>query len=145
MSAGVTEQQLALDLRAQADEIGRVLACIRDRRGAEAAITIDEIAARTTVHRREIQAIVKILVEERLQPIGSLWRPPYGYYIVSDEAELSRNAWQFLARGVSNMKHGRAFLQPGIAGPILGQLDLFIVAVVPFLEGLSARVRRSAK
>ncbi|MGZ8709980.1 MAG: hypothetical protein ACXW28_07130 [Thermoanaerobaculia bacterium] len=124
----------------QLARVARVLACIRKHKGPSLAISIAAIAERTDVPYRDVQEITKYLVEERFEPIGTLWSKPYGYYIVTDEHDLARNAWQVLSRGVSNIRHGRAYLTPALAGPIAGQLDLFVVNIAPFLAQLEERV-----
>lgn len=136
----MTQIPLQLGHDEEIDRTSRVLSCIRQHVGPGAAISISAIASCSGVRYRDVQEITKYLVEERSVPIGTLWSKPYGYYLITDPYDLDRNAFQFLSRGVSNIRHGRAFLKPELAGPIVGQLDLFIVSVTPFLRELEARL-----
>lgn len=135
-----THTQLVLTMPvASTSDIERVLQFIKQHEGRERAIRIDAISARTGVPYRDVQDIAKHLVEERHIPIGTLWSKPFGYYIINSEDDLGLNAWQFLRRGVSSIKHGRAYLTPAIAGPIRGQIDLFVVSIEPFVAELEER------
>jgi hypothetical protein len=125
-------QQLPLDLNgaspADRSKIARVLAIIRVHVGRDRAISMHEIAARTGVSTRDIQDIVKTLVEERSIPIGSATTKPYGYYVIRSEKELEENYQHFVRRGVSNIRHARAFNKPATIEDIVRQVKLEIEA-----------------
>jgi hypothetical protein len=106
--------------------IGEVLDLIRERVGRENAISMHEISRRLAIDKRDVQAIVKFLVEERSVPIGSAVQRPYGYYLIDSDDELRRNYQHFVRRGVSNLKHARAYMNASVVGPIVGQLEIEI-------------------
>jgi hypothetical protein len=134
-------QQLALSLTAaDQDRVLRVLRLIEQREGSRSAIRIADIAARTEVPYRDVQEIKKFLVEERQKAIGTLWKRPYGYYMIAAEAELERNFYQFGRRGISNLKHMRAYATPALRAAIVGQLDLFVTAALPLIDELGLRL-----
>ena len=118
--------QLALDLVAPADvkDVERVLAIIGRRVGRANAISMHYIARQVEIGTRDVQAIVKFLVEERQQPIGTATSKPFGYYMIESQDELRENYQHFVRRGVSNLKHARAYNQASIVGPIVGQLEI---------------------
>jgi len=118
--------QLALDLVAPADvkDVERVLAIIGRRIGRANAISMHYIAREIGIGARDVQAIVKFLVEERQQPIGTATSKPFGYYMIESQDELRENYQHFVRRGVSNLKHARAYNQASIVGPIVGQLEI---------------------
>jgi hypothetical protein len=121
-------QQLPLDLNgaspADRSKIARVLAIIRVRVGRAHAVSMHEIAARTGIATRDIQEIVKTLVEERSIPIGSATTKPYGYYLIRSEDELRENYQHFVRRGVSNIRHARAYNKAATIADIVGQLEI---------------------
>lgn len=119
-------EQLQLDLASTRDRevIVRVWSVIQQHIGSDHPIAIEEAARRAETSERNVQAAVKILVEELGRPIGSNWREPYGYYVITNEAELRENFQRFLRRGVSNLKHARAFNSASIVGQVVGQLEL---------------------
>ena len=121
-------EQLTFDLTTKGSRdrasIAKVLSVIRSFAGRENAVSMHYIAAHTGVSTRDIQDIVKFLVEERSVPIGSATSKPYGYYIIRSDEELRLNYQQFVRRGVSNLKHARAYNKASIVGPIVGQLEI---------------------
>ncbi len=119
--------QIPLDLAGASlsdrSKIARVLAIIRRHVGRPAAISMHAIAAQVGISTRDVQDIVKLLVEERSWPIGSGTKP-YGYYLIRSEDELRQNYQHFVRRGVSNLRHARAYKKASIVGPIVGQLEM---------------------
>jgi hypothetical protein len=102
----------------------KVLGVIRQHVGRASAVSMYEISQRTAVSPRDVQAIVKFLVEERGVPIGSATSEPFGYYVIRSEDELQDNYRHFVRRGVSNLRHASAFKKASIVGPIVGQLEI---------------------
>jgi hypothetical protein len=123
-------EQLAFDLTTKGSRdrvaIAKVLLIIRQRIGRENALSMHAIASATGVRPRDVQAIVKFLVEERSVAIGSAVSEPFGYYMIRSEQELRLNFQHFVRRGVSNLKHARAYNKASIVGPIVGQLEIEI-------------------
>lgn len=123
-------EQLSFDLTTKHSRdrvaIAVVLEQIRRHAGRENPITMHTIAAVAHVSARDVQAIVKFLVEERSYPIGTATSRPFGYYMIRTPDELRRNYAHFVRRGVSNLKHANAFKKGSIVGPIVGQLELEI-------------------
>jgi hypothetical protein len=101
----------------------RVLAEIRPHRGRAAAITMHEIAERTGLHTRLIQAIVKFLVEERRLPIGTGTSKPFGYFWITSEEERRSVRNHFVRRALSNLEHAKAFDREDIVGPLVGHIQ----------------------
>lgn len=120
-------RQLALHFEGKhAGAVRLVYDLVCEYSGRENAISMHEIERRTGVKTRDIQAIVKYLVEEKARPIGTAAAAPYGYYIIESDAELRENYQHFVRRGVSNLKHARAYKSAAVIGPIVGQLELEI-------------------
>jgi hypothetical protein len=121
-------QQLRLELNGASPKdrarIARVLAVIRIHVGRDRAISMHAIAEQLRISTRDIQDIVKFLVEERSWPIGSATSKPFGYYLIRNEDELRQNYQHFVRRGVSNLRHARAYKKASIVGPIVGQLEI---------------------
>ncbi|MCU1349509.1 MAG: hypothetical protein JWO56_2539 [Acidobacteria bacterium] len=109
---------------ADRSHMAALLAILRKHVGRANAISKDEIERLTEIAGRDVQAIVKFLVEERSYPIGTAWSAPFGYYLIRDEHELALNFKQFLRRGVSNLRHAHAFNRSSLIAPIVGQLEL---------------------
>ncbi len=124
------EEQLAFDITTKGSKdrrrIARVLAIIGRHVGRENAISMHAIAGETGITTRDIQAIVKFLVEERGKAIGTATARPFGYYMIRSLHELEDNFRHFVRRGVSNLKHARAFNKASAIGPIVGQLEMEI-------------------
>lgn len=121
-------QQLALDLANPADAalIRKVFRVISDHAGRENAIALHRVARAVDASPRDVQEAVKVLVEGQAQPIGTAWSKPFGYYLIVSEAELVKNFRQFMRRGISNLKHARAYNKASVVGPIVGQLEMEI-------------------
>lgn len=123
-------EQLAFDITTKASKdrarIARVLMILRDHVGRENVISMHEIAQRTAIPTRDIQAIVKFLVEERGKAIGTATSRPFGYYMIRSIDELEKNYRHFIRRGVSNLKHARAFNKASTVEDIVGQVRLEI-------------------
>jgi hypothetical protein len=102
----------------------KVLRIIRQHLGRENAISPRVVAIETEIDYRDVQAIVKYLVEYCSKPIGSTSGQPPGYYMIRNEDELAANYRHFLRRGISCLRHARAFNKASIVGPIVGQLEL---------------------
>jgi hypothetical protein len=117
--------QIALNFEGtHKDSVGQVLDVIREHSGRNSAVSMHEIYRITGVNTRDIQAIVKYLVEEKSKPIGTRTARPFGYYIIEVEAELVENYQHFLRRGISCLKHARAYRSAAVIGPIVGQLEM---------------------
>lgn len=123
----MNEQQLALDLTLKLSDrqkAARVLAMVRRNVGRANAVTMHAIAAEVGISPRDVQAIVKFLVEERGCAIGTGTSAPFGYYLIRDLSELTENYRHFIRRGLSNIKHARAYYKASILGEIVGQLTI---------------------
>ena len=118
---------LATDVTTPTADLSRaakVLRIVRQHVGRENAVSMHAIEQQTEIPTRDVQAIVKFLVEERGIAIGTATQRPYGYYLIRSEAELRDNYRHFVRRGVSNLKHARAYNKDSIVGPIVGQLEI---------------------
>jgi hypothetical protein len=107
----------------EARMVERVLAEIAPRRGREAAITMHEISERTGLQTRLIQSIVKFLVEERHEPIGTATTRPFGYFVIQTEDERRAVRNHFVRRALSNLEHAKAYDTESIVGPLVGQIQ----------------------
>lgn len=123
----MTDQQMAFDITTRGSKdrqrIARVLAIVSRHVGRENSVSMHEISATTSIPTRDVQAIVKFLVEERGKAIGTATSRPFGYYVIRSLDELEDNYRHFVRRGVSNLKHARAFNKASLIGPIVGQLE----------------------
>lgn len=123
----MNEQQLALDLTLKLSDrqkAAKVLGIIRRHVGRANAVSMHSIADAVGISARDVQAIVKFLVEERECAIGTSTARPFGYYSIRGLAELETNYRHFIRRGLSNIKHARAYMKPATLGPIVGQLEI---------------------
>jgi hypothetical protein len=107
----------------EAEMVARVLAEIAPRRGREAAITMHEIAERTGFGTRLIQSVVKFLVEERHEPIGTATTRPFGYFVIQTDEERRAVRNHFVRRALSNLEHAKAYDTESIVGPLVGQIQ----------------------
>jgi hypothetical protein len=109
------------DDRQKARTIARI---VREHRGRANAIDMHEISRLTSIPTREVQTLVKILVEQHSQPIGTSTRRPFGYFWIATNDERREVRDHFVRRALSNLEHARAFDRDGIAAKYLGQLEL---------------------
>lgn len=121
----MTAEQLDLVMPpADRAKAAKVLLILRSHQGRENAVSMHAIAAELGISSRDVQALVKFLVEERSWPIGTATSRPFGYYVIRNERELEENYQHFIRRGVSNLKHARAYRNSSVVGPIVGQLEI---------------------
>ncbi len=122
----VARMPLAWQVRGSKERItvARVLDLIRRRRGRENAISMHEIAATTGIETRTIQAVVKFLVEERHQAIGTAAAKPFGYFWIVSEDERRQVRDHFVRRAISTLKHAEAFDSDSIVAPLVGQIEM---------------------
>jgi hypothetical protein len=120
------EQLLAIRDSGARRKVVAVLSRIRSCRGRAAAVSMHLIAEETEIATRDIQAIVKYLVEERHLPIGTAMNEPIGYFWITTDAERKAVRDHFIRRGVSTLRHAKAYDHEQLVGPIVGQLELAI-------------------
>lgn len=101
-----------------------VLAIVREHRGRAAAIDMHAIASRTGITTREIQTIVKTLVEEHHLPIGTATSRPFGYFWIATNEERKKVRAHFVRRALSTLNHAKAFDSEHIVADLIGQLKL---------------------
>jgi hypothetical protein len=120
--------QLPIDFSPAEDrtKVFAVFKLIRERRGRERAISMHVISGLTEITTREIQAIVKYLVEERHRPIGSSMGRPFGYFWITSEQERRSVRNHFVRRALSTLQHAKAYDADAIVAPIVGQLELLV-------------------
>jgi hypothetical protein len=113
---------------AERQVIARVLRLLRRHIGAgqaiRAAAVVEELGLTGGDPARDVQTIVKFLVEERYLPIGTLPRPPYGYFWIETNDERRAVRDHLVRRAISILIHARAFDTDSIVAPLLGQLEL---------------------
>ncbi|MGA7617019.1 MAG: hypothetical protein WBX15_17750 [Thermoanaerobaculia bacterium] len=101
-----------------------VVKIIWRRLGRASAISMHAIRRQTGIPTREIQSIVKWLVEERSLPIGTSPARPWGYYWISTEDERRKVRNHFIRRALSTLEHAKAYDRDSIVAPLVGQLKL---------------------
>ena len=57
-------------------------------RGRGAAISMASVARELGIGSRPVQRIIKHLIEDHGEPIGSATVPPTGYYVITNEPEV---------------------------------------------------------
>ena len=102
-----------------------VLDCLSGRVGIRFAISQEDLAAQTSLSRRETQAIVKNLIEEHGVSIGSATGRPNGYFLISTIEEQTRAEAQLEHRIISTAKR-LSCLRKLAPAHLLGQLALQI-------------------
>jgi hypothetical protein len=117
-------------VRGSADRkrIAGVLRIIRVHRGATNAIRAAAIVVELSLTggdpQRDVQQIVKFLVEERHAPIGTSPRAPFGYFWLTSDTERRAVRDHFVRRAKSILEHARAYDSDSIVAPLIGQLEL---------------------
>lgn len=106
------------------DQAERVRLALDAHPGRENCVPLARLAVVLDISPRDVQAIVKYLVEECAEPIGTAVSHPFGYYRIVREAELEANYRHFIRRGLSNIKHARAYRSSSMLAPIIGQLEI---------------------
>lgn len=101
-----------------------VLAIVREHRGRASAIDMHAIAARTGITTREIQSIVKTLVEEHHLPIGTATSRPFGYFWIATNEERKEVRDHFVRRALSNLQHAKAFDDQKLVAEFIGQMEI---------------------
>lgn len=119
-------EQLFMDFvsgkaRSARRQVFRLIAACK---GRERAVSMHEIAARVEISSRDVQSIVKHLVEDKRLPIGSSVTKPFGYYWIVTEAERRACRNHFIRRALSNLAHAKAYDSDAIVGPLVGQLEI---------------------
>lgn len=104
----------------------RVMHLVREHAGRENAISMHEIERLTEIPARQVQALVKLLVEERAMPIGTTTRRPFGYYWIVNEGERRDCRNHLLRRALSTLRHAKAFDTDAIVAPLVGQLEIAV-------------------
>lgn len=106
----------------------RVLRIVEQHRGRGNAIPLPEVSRRTGIPMRQLQTVVKAMVEELCIPIGtssSSSKP--GWYLCETREDLDYNREHFTKRGASMMDRARAFdptRHPELAELYAGQRSL---------------------
>ena len=103
----------------------RLVAGIIERhRGKETPVAREQLALLVGVTTREVERIVKHLVERHGCPIGSVCGSRvHGYYVITDAEDLARTAENLRARAMSLLKR-LARLRQTTELDVLGQLRL---------------------
>ncbi len=96
---------------------------IAAHRGHAQAVPLRALAAGTGLYWRDVQQIVKHLIEAHHCPIGSATGKPHGYYWIVDEEDQARAEAQLRHRIVSCARR-LALLERNTPRQILAQLAL---------------------
>lgn len=104
----------------------QVLHLVRAYEGRENAISMHHIEVLTGIRARQVQSLVKRLVEERGLPIGTTTRAPFGYYWIVNEHERRDCRNHLLRRALSTLRHAKAFDSDAIVAPLVGQLEIAV-------------------
>ena len=76
----------------------QILEILREHEGQECAIPVSELQRLVLAPTRKIRAaIARLVIEERI-PIASSVHPPYGFYLITNEAEATRCLQQYWSR-----------------------------------------------
>jgi predicted transcriptional regulator len=73
------------------------------RTGRDNARRVDDIAAAANFARRHIEEIVKHLIEDHCYCIGTGTKEPFGYYMITDPAEIENVYASLRRRGISTL------------------------------------------
>lgn len=120
--------QHAFDLTTPAADLDalQVLHVVRQHPGREHAVSMHEIERQTGIPARQVQTLVKLLVEERHLPIGTATRRPWGYYWIVTDSERREVRNHLMRRALSTLKHARALDADEVVAPLVGQLELAV-------------------
>lgn len=101
----------------------RVLVILREHRGRQAAIGKAELAKQAGVCERTARDLVKHLIEEHHEPIGSCSGAPAGYFYINTEAELDLAMHELRTR-IIEMAKRMSHLKKNSLADVLGQLAM---------------------
>lgn len=105
------------------EQEGRVLTVLREHRGRQQAIGQRDLSEATGIHTRTVRDLIKHLIEEHGEPIGSASSPPAGYYLITSDVELETAQQEFKTRIVEMAKR-LAQLRKNAPADVLKQLAL---------------------
>lgn len=107
----------------------RLWELIRERKGADNAVSVARLSEETGFNERKVRMLVKVLIEAHGKPIGSTTNQPSGYYLIVDDDERKRVQKSLYGRAVSILRRARAYESNPIrkrwVSKVVGQLDLF--------------------
>ncbi|HNP80160.1 MAG TPA: hypothetical protein PKN47_01755 [Nitrospira sp.] len=101
----------------------RVLTILREHRGRQAAIGKAELAKQTGVCERTVRDLIKHLIEEHHEPIGSCSGAPGGYFYINSPAELDLAMHELRTRIIEIAKR-MSHLKKNSLADVLGQLAM---------------------
>lgn len=76
----------------------QLLAILQEHQGKDQAITVDELQQLIPISTRKIRAIIARLVTEYRVPVASSTQLPYGFYLITNEAEARHCLHQYWSR-----------------------------------------------
>lgn len=115
-------ETLALPLERSEGE-RRIMEILRECRGRRFAVGKSQLALRTGIHERTVRELIKHLIEEHGEPIGSTSGEPHGYYLISS-AEEQAHAEQELRGRIIELARRLGCLQRNQPAEVLGQILL---------------------
>ncbi len=96
---------------------------IGQREGRPQAISLQDLAAAVDLSPREVQHVIKHLIELHRLPIGSATSAPHGYYWITGLQDQERAEKQLAHRIISTARR-LARLKQNTPDEVLGQLAL---------------------
>lgn len=99
---------------------------LENHQGAENAIKSRLLAHKTGINERILRAKIKDLIEQDHVPIGSTTEKPWGYYIITDDAERRKVLGSLYRRAISTLNRAKAYdydHSPWVS-TMIGQLEL---------------------
>ena len=88
------------DLEGLDEEEAPVWKIIRELRGRESAVKVDQIAWQTGLKAQRVREVVAHLIIEHGKIIGSATSQPPGYYVIVDAEELRAHIKSLRHRGI---------------------------------------------
>ena len=76
----------------------RILEILQEHQGKDKAITVAELQRIVMASTRKIRAVIATLVTAHRAPIASTVHPPYGFYLITSEAEARECLQQYWSR-----------------------------------------------
>ncbi|MCS6290380.1 MAG: hypothetical protein H8K10_15600 [Nitrospira sp.] len=101
----------------------KVMTLLTERQGRQAAIGKSELAKITGMPEREVRRVIKHLIEEHGEPIGSTSGEPHGYYLICT-ADEQAHAENELRHRIIELARRLGCLKRNQPAEVLGQIVL---------------------
>jgi hypothetical protein len=104
----------------------RIMDALLLHKGVSQAIKMRDLEALTGLRSRRIRITIQRLKTERGMPIGSISRPPYGYFMCVTDTDAESAYRELICRAVELLRDARALKNSRKLKEVLGQVSLLL-------------------